>query len=273
MVATLQRRQPRPLRQLASELRLAYASSVRPSTTETTPASALPYRRTLIEPASALPHARRHHGDLFVGGSESTLALLGNALTLLSDNPDALQTLRRDGTLEDVEATIEEALRFDAPVQYLARTVQASTTLHGVEIADGERLVLVWTAPNRDPERWDRPDEFDIGREQHRHLGFGEVIHFCVGAPLARLTGESRCLHSHAYWPSTRSREASQAPPPHPRMGTTRRNTDRRSMISSGPPAPASEATICRQRWPGTPVLGEERPQRPSREPLCICLG
>jgi len=123
----------------------------------------------------------------FMAGTETTFALLGNAVNLLSENPDALHALRRDERSQLIEAVIEEAVRFEAPVQYLARTVTASTTLQGVDIPEGGRVVLMWGAANRDPDRWKQPDRFDIGREPRRHVGFGEGIHFCLGAPLARL--------------------------------------------------------------------------------------
>lgn len=123
----------------------------------------------------------------FIAGSETTFALIGNGLRLLADHRDALETLRRDPSDETIEAAVEEVVRFDSPVQYLGRTVRATTSLHGTEIPEGDRLILVWAAANRDPARWTEPDRFDIHRPPQRHSGFGEGIHFCIGAPLARL--------------------------------------------------------------------------------------
>lgn len=124
---------------------------------------------------------------LYIAGSETTFALLGNSLNLLADYPETLEVLRRDPRRETIDAFIEEALRFESPVQYLARTARAPSTLHGQDIAEGERLVLIWGAANRDRERWPDGDRFDIYRPQKRHVAFGEGIHFCLGAPLARL--------------------------------------------------------------------------------------
>jgi cytochrome P450 len=125
---------------------------------------------------------------LFSAGAETTYALLGNVLAHLADTPEALHSLRADMSPASVEATIEESLRFENPVQYSARTATEATEWHGVEIPSGARTLLVWAAGSRDPSRWERPDEFDIHRtSQLRHMAFGEGIHFCLGGPLARL--------------------------------------------------------------------------------------
>jgi cytochrome P450 len=124
---------------------------------------------------------------IFSAGSVTTYALLGNLLVLLSEHPEALDRLRRDPASGMTVAAIEEALRCETPFQYNARTVKKPVTLHGVEIAPEERIVLVWGAANRDPERWTDPGTFDVTRVKQRHLGFGVGIHHCIGAPLARL--------------------------------------------------------------------------------------
>lgn len=125
---------------------------------------------------------------LFSAGSETTYSLLGNLLAQLADHPDALESLRRGPTPELLDAAIEESLRYEAPVQYLARTATATTEWHGTTIPSGAHVLLVWAAGSRDPNRWERPDEFDFYRaDKKRHLAFGEGIHFCLGAPLARL--------------------------------------------------------------------------------------
>jgi cytochrome P450 len=126
-------------------------------------------------------------GIMFAAGTETTVSLLSNALHLLLEHPPVLAAVRRPESDVDIDALIEEAVRIESPVQYLARTVRAPTELHGVEIPAGERVILLWGAANRDPARWQRPDEFDPARKLQRHLGFGEGIHFCIGAPLARL--------------------------------------------------------------------------------------
>jgi len=126
-------------------------------------------------------------GVLFAAGTETTFALLTNMLDILAERPATLRRLRSAQSPELIDAAIEEALRYEAPVQYLARTVTTPTSVRGVELPDGARVILVWGAANRDTERWERADEFDIDRVQPRHISFGEGIHFCIGAPLARL--------------------------------------------------------------------------------------
>lgn len=125
---------------------------------------------------------------LFSAGSETTYALLGNVLTHLADNRNTMDSLRSDLNPALVEATIEESLRYETPVQYSARTATGTTEWHGVEIPAGARVLLVWAAGSRDPARWEKPDDFDIHRtNQLRHTAFGDGLHFCLGAPLARL--------------------------------------------------------------------------------------
>lgn len=126
-------------------------------------------------------------GILFTAGSETTYALLGNILGHLADNPQAQEDLRRAEGTDLIDAAVEESLRFEAPVQYSSRTVQETTEFHGTEVPAGSRIILIWASGHRDPERWDRPDEYDIHRVAQRHHAFGEGIHFCLGAPLARL--------------------------------------------------------------------------------------
>jgi cytochrome P450 len=118
-------------------------------------------------------------------GTSTTAALLGNAFAALGNHPDQRRILAEDP--ERIPAGLEEVLRWDAPVVYLGRRVARSAELHGVELPEGARLALLYSAANRDDRRYERPDVFDVTREPKRHLGFGEGIHFCLGAPLARL--------------------------------------------------------------------------------------
>jgi cytochrome P450/ferredoxin-NADP reductase len=122
---------------------------------------------------------------LFLGGVESTAGLTGNLFKLLAENPDQRALLQRDPTL--IPAAIEEALRLITPLQLTARTTSREVTLHGVTIPAGGRVVLVTGAGNRDERQFPDPDRFDITRGRSRHLGFGEGVHGCLGAPLARL--------------------------------------------------------------------------------------
>lgn len=123
---------------------------------------------------------------LFTAGSETTAALIGNTLSFLAEHPDAQQALRQRPA-ELIDATIEESLRMDAPVQYLARRTTRPVLLHDEEIPAGTDVILIYGAANRDERHFERAEAFDIHRPAQRHLAFGEGIHFCLGAPLARL--------------------------------------------------------------------------------------
>ena len=123
---------------------------------------------------------------LFAAGSETTAALLGNTLALLAEHREAQDALRREPE-KLIEAAIEETLRMDTPVQYLARQTTDSARVHDVEIPGGSDLLLIYGAANRDERHFERAETFDIERPSQRHLAFGEGIHFCLGAPLARL--------------------------------------------------------------------------------------
>lgn len=123
---------------------------------------------------------------LFAAGSETTAALIGNMLWLLAQHEDAQQAVR-DGSQELVEAAIEEALRVESPIQYLARHTTKPARVHDVEIPADADVIFLYGAANRDEQRFERAARFDIGRPPQRHLSFGEGIHFCLGAPLARL--------------------------------------------------------------------------------------
>ena len=122
---------------------------------------------------------------LFLGGVESTAGLTATMFKLLAENPNQRALLRRDPSL--IPAAVEETLRFATPLQLTARTTSREVTLHGVTIPAGGRVVLVTGAANRDERQFARPDVFDITRGQFGHVGFGQGIHGCLGAPLARL--------------------------------------------------------------------------------------
>jgi cytochrome P450 len=122
---------------------------------------------------------------LFLAGMETTVGVVSNAALLLGRHPEQ-RTKLIDGSITPTEA-IEEVLRFEAPVQYLARSATRPVELHETMIPQGGRVLLVWAAANRDERNWEDPDQFNVTRPAKRHLAFGEGIHFCVGAPLARL--------------------------------------------------------------------------------------
>ncbi len=124
---------------------------------------------------------------LFVAGTETVADFIGNALVTLHDHPDQRALLAADPAL--LPGAVEELLRFESPVQHQVRTATETVELHGERIPEGARVMLLWGAANRDERRWDRPDELDLTREPQRNLAFGEGIHHCLGAPLARLEG------------------------------------------------------------------------------------
>ncbi len=125
---------------------------------------------------------------LFAAGFETTTHLLGNGLVALLANPDQADALREDADL--APAAVEELLRFDSSVQLTGRTALADTEVAGVPIAKGDRLVCYTGAANRDPERFDEPDRLDLTRREGAPLSFGGGIHYCLGAPLARLEAQ-----------------------------------------------------------------------------------
>jgi cytochrome P450 len=94
-----------------------------------------------------------------------------------------------------VDRAVEELIRFDAPIQNTMRTVCEDTQLLGQTIPAGARLLLVLGSANRDEERYQHADRLDFGREPQRHMGFGYGIHFCIGAPLARLQARTALEH------------------------------------------------------------------------------
>jgi cytochrome P450 len=131
----------------------------------------------------------RHLGyQLLVAGHETTTSLIGLMLYRLIERPDVMARLRTDPSL--VPHAVEEALRFDSPVQGLFRTNATECALAGEKLPPRTKVQLLFGSANRDPEHWDAPDEFRLDRdanELRRHVAFGWGIHYCIGAPLARL--------------------------------------------------------------------------------------
>jgi cytochrome P450 len=123
--------------------------------------------------------------QLFFAGITTTAALIGNSLLSLSRSPDQLWLLQSNP--RQIPAGVEELLRFEPPIQWLTRVTTREVVLHDSTLAAGSRVLMLWAAANRDGRRWARPDELDVEREPQRHLSFGEGIHHCLGAPLARL--------------------------------------------------------------------------------------
>ncbi|MBM3362435.1 MAG: cytochrome P450 [Betaproteobacteria bacterium] len=119
------------------------------------------------------------------GGHETTTNLLGSAVVALLEHPQQQKLLRENPQL--IDSAVEEFLRYDGPSNSIARVVAVDHELHGKSLKAGERVFAMINAANRDPRRFDRPHDLEIQRSPNRHLTFGQGLHFCLGAPLARL--------------------------------------------------------------------------------------
>jgi len=124
-------------------------------------------------------------GLLFAAGFETTTNLLANGLVALLGAPSEIPDLYGDPV-----AAVEELLRFDSPVQLVARVAWEPTVVGGVDISPGDRIVAYLGAGNHDPARFDAPGVLDLSRPDNAPLSFGGGIHYCLGAPLARLEAQ-----------------------------------------------------------------------------------
>lgn len=125
---------------------------------------------------------------LFVAGHDTTRNLIGNGTLALLHNPEQLARLREDRSL--LGSAVEELLRFDSPLQRQTRIAKQKFEIDGKVIRKGQAVLAMLGAANRDPAQFSDPDRLDLGRRINRHLAFGMGIHFCLGAPLARLEGQ-----------------------------------------------------------------------------------
>ncbi|MGH7278382.1 MAG: cytochrome P450 [Candidatus Rokuibacteriota bacterium] len=125
---------------------------------------------------------------LLFAGHETTTNLIGNAIVSLLRHPEQLQAWRTEPAL--TASAVEELLRYEGPTQVMVRIAAEDLELEGRRIRRGDRLFLMLNAANRDPAQFPEADRLDLRREPNRHIAFGYGIHFCLGAPLARLEAQ-----------------------------------------------------------------------------------
>jgi cytochrome P450 len=136
---------------------------------------------------------------LFIAGHETTTNLLGNGLLALVRHPDQLQRLRDEPALMDT--AVEELLRYEGPANINGRAVHEDIEVGGKIIAKGSLVFCMLGAANRDPLAFSNPDELDIGRKPNPHVTFGGGVHYCLGAPLARLEAHIAFSKILRQWP------------------------------------------------------------------------
>jgi 4-methoxybenzoate monooxygenase (O-demethylating) len=126
--------------------------------------------------------------SLLTAGLDTTVNGIGAAVYCLARFPDQWRKLHAQPSL--ARAAFEEAVRFESPVQTFFRTTTRAVEIGAVGIGEGRKVLMFLGAANRDPRRWERPEEYDIARRASGHVGFGNGVHMCVGQLLARLEGE-----------------------------------------------------------------------------------
>ncbi len=122
---------------------------------------------------------------LLIAGNETTTNLLSNLLNQLADQPHTWSELRENP--DKIEAAVEEILRYDGPVHWVSRKATRDVEFHGQSVKAGERVYAFMGSANRDPRHYENADQFRLDRSRGDHHSFGHGIHFCIGAPLARL--------------------------------------------------------------------------------------
>ena len=123
---------------------------------------------------------------LLNAGHEASVNAFGNGMVAALERPDQADLLRKNSQAI-TETALEEFMRFDAPLHLFERTATVDTELGGVKIEKGQKIAALIGSANRDSAVFDRADEMDLTRDPNPHIGFGAGIHFCLGAPLARL--------------------------------------------------------------------------------------
>jgi unspecific monooxygenase len=151
-------------------------------------------RRARAETASAefvdalrevIAHRREHPGDDLVSDLVAAVNVIGNGVLALLRHRGQWQRLVADPVLS--ATAVEELIRFDPPLQLFERTALRDTTVAGHDVPAGTKVAALLGAAAHDPQVFDDPAELDVGRRRNPHLGFGAGVHYCLGAPLARL--------------------------------------------------------------------------------------
>ena len=127
-------------------------------------------------------------GFLFIAGSATTTQLIGNMVYRLLQNPDQMELVKNNPDLYDT--CVEESLRYDSPVNGLFRTAVKDQEFLGVDVPKNTKVLCMFGSANLDPEMWEDPEKFDVTRDYEDlklHYAFGQGIHYCMGAPLARV--------------------------------------------------------------------------------------
>jgi cytochrome P450 len=126
---------------------------------------------------------------LLVAGHETTVNLIGNGVLTLLQNSDELRSLSTNPTM--IKSAVEELLRFNGPLETATeRYAREDVTISGVTIPRGGLVFAVLASANRDERQFENPDVLDLARVPNHHLAFGHGVHYCLGAPLARLEGQ-----------------------------------------------------------------------------------
>jgi len=126
---------------------------------------------------------------LIIAGHETTVNLIGNGILALLEYPEQKEKLQHQPEL--IHSAIEEILRYDGPVEVSnVRWATEDIEFKGKHIEKGEMILISFSSANRDSQQFPNPDQLDITREANNHIAFGKGVHYCVGAPLARLEGE-----------------------------------------------------------------------------------
>lgn len=156
-------------------------------------AAALPSQGRLPRPSSTASTLTEDElvanvNILLSTGHETTTHLIGNGILALLQHPDQMNLLKQKPRL--LESAIDEILRYDNPVQITYRSALEDAHIGGKFIRKGDLVNSIIASANRDPERFTDANQFDITRDEGRHLGFGLGIHYCIGAPLVKLEAE-----------------------------------------------------------------------------------